>query len=582
MTPEATASDLLETARAVFTEHWHHADFRPQQREIIAHALNGEDVFAVLPTGFGKSVCYQLPAMLVEGTALVISPLIALMKDQTDDATERGIAASYLNSHVEEDVQEDRLHKLQQGRYDLFYVAPERIRSKAFRAAVQNTEVSYLVIDECHCCSRWGHDFRPAYMRIADLLDIFDDGGYRPPIIAVTATATPDIERDIVRAVGMDPDEYQRVIADPVRPNLQYEVWHGNEWHNLDRAIGRCNPDQGRHIFYSATRGGAERISKNVEEILDIEGVCGVYHAGLDKPTRERMQEDFKAGRTRIIAATCAFGMGIDVPNIRSVVHFGIPLSLEDYVQEAGRAGRDGLPSYVTCIDSPFVQDLRGAMIDSSNPPYEYFEILWRWLHATLMEGETLFRSAQAVSLALAQDTGQKVSTQAVTGVLSTLESKGLVARGYLPSGMQVTLRPGALRAAMEDPHRTPGARATLRALWTEVVQPQLPAGWPADQEVELAVDAKAVAAAADVREATVRKHLRDAECCKVARAFSGKTTRLLQHGQALADLLPRPDIDEKRRRALQRLAEMVGYMHTNTREDFIRAYFMRGVGTGA
>lgn len=572
--------ELLITAQTLLLENWGHTGFRPQQAEVIEHALNGEDTVAVLPTGYGKSACFQIPAMMMEGTALVLSPLIALMKDQCDDAQERGIAATYLNSHVEDDVAEDRLHNLQRGKYDLFYIAPERLRSKAFRAAIRNTEVSYLVVDEAHCASQWGHDFRPAYMRIHELLDIFDETGFRPPILAVTATATADIVTDIVKAVGIDADDYKTVVADPIRPNLEYEVWRGNEWRNLDDAIDRCRPNEGRYIFYSATRKGAELIKKNIDERL-WPGLCGVYHAGLSKSVREQMQDDFKNGTTPIIAATCAFGMGIDVPNIRGVVHFGIPMALEDYVQEAGRAGRDGAHAHVTCIHSEYVEGLRFKMLDSSNPSYDCFVIVWKWLHDNVAEGDILLQTAQSISLAIKATMGVDISSGAVGGVLSTMEAYGLVARGYAPAGLVVDADLPALKCIVEEGSELVSTNVyrTLRALWESCILPTFPPGAKLEGRMEIAVDRPQLADVAGFAEGTVVKHIKDSPCCKVGKAFSGKTTSIIEYGATLEDVLPKDTIVAKRARALARLQRMIEYTSTKDRKGMIRSYFLHGTG---
>lgn len=583
MTTRVAPTDLMTRARAALREHWGFEDFRPQQAEAIQHVLDGLDVFAVLPTGYGKSIIFQVPALLTRGTALVISPLIALMKDQCDDANARGIRAAFLNSHVDEDLAEERLSDLRRGKYRLFYVAPERLRSKAFLDAVLRTEVSYLVVDEAHCASLDGFDFRPAYQRIHDLRTRFAKFETRPPIIAVTATATLDIESDILRGVGIDPTHYQRVVADPVRPNFTYEVWHGNPWANLETAIRRCNPYQGRYIFYAATRGNAETIKEKFAALLD-EDCCGVYHAGLLPAERTAVQEAFKRGTTPIVAATNAFGMGIDVPDIRAVVHFGIPEAIEAYVQESGRAGRDGKPSTVTLIADAWVEGFRWRLLDAENPPYPHFEVVWRWLHDTLGDGEVLFKSSATVAAAIQAAYGVTVTDHGVEGVLATLEAFGAVTRGYAPSGVVLLARPGDVQTAAETGHAalSTGARTTFRALWEHVVRPWLPEKTVPTLRVEIPVDCAQLASLTGFSETTVRKHLREAPFATVGRAFSGKTTRLRAWGQRLVDVLPAAQIERKRARAVARLEQMIAYTRTATPTDFIRGYFLRGPAAGA
>lgn len=572
------ATDLMDRARARLREHWGFDDFRPQQAEAIQYALDGHDVLAVLPTGYGKSIIFQVPALLMQGTALVISPLIALMKDQCDDANRRGLRAGFLNSHVDGDLAEERLADLRKGRYHLFYVAPERLRSKQFLAALRRTEISYLVIDEAHAVSLDGYDFRPAYQRIRDLLGVFSA---RPPILAVTATATLDIEADIVRGTGLD-ENYKRVVADPIRLNFQYEVWRGDPWRNLATAIRRCNPYRGRYIFYSATRGGAEKIAEMVREIQE-EDCCGVYHAGLTPETRTTIQDAFKSGRTPIVAATNAFGMGIDVPDIRAVVHFGIPEAVEAYVQETGRAGRDGLPAHATLIVDPWVEDLRRRMLDAENPPYGYFEIVWQWLHETLTEDEVLLKSAASIARAIGAAVGKEIPPDAVGGVLSTLEAYGAVIRGYSPLGaLLVSAKIADLRAAGagEHPALPANATKTFRALWEGFVQPELPRTLvPADERgvrIDVEVDTNRLAALAGASEGTVRKHLR-APFCTVERQFHGKTTRVAKWGEALAGVLPAEKVERKRARAWARLRRMIEYTRASDPAACIRGYFQHG-----
>lgn len=574
----APAPDLMDRARAALREHWHHDDFRPQQAEAIRHVLDGEDVFAVLPTGYGKSVIFQVPALLVKGTALVISPLIALMKDQCDDAAARGLRAGFLNSHVDEDLAEERLDDLRAGKYRLFYVAPERLRSKRFLNALRRTDVSYLVVDEAHCASLDGFDFRPAYQRISDLLALFAEKGERPPIIAVTATATLDIEADIVRGVGIDPQNYKRVVADPIRPNLTYEIRHGDPWRNLATAIGQCNPYQGRYIFYSATRGGAAKIAEMVAEARG-ESCCGVYHAGLLPRERTAVQEAFKRGTTPMVAATNAFGMGIDVPDIRAVIHFGIPEAIEAYVQEAGRAGRDGAPARVTCIVDPWVTDLRQRMLDAENPPYAHFQHVWRWLHDTLGEGEVLFKSAMSIAAAIQAVYGVTIPPDGVGGVLATLEAFGAVGRGYAPSGMLLQARRVDVRDAAVKGHAALSANATktFRALWEEVVQPDVLPGVSLEARVDIVVDCARLSSLTGFTEGSVRKHLNEAPFCTIGRAFSGKTTEVLRWGARLVDVLPAEKVERKRRRAQARLQQMLAYTRTADPRGFIRGYFLRG-----
>jgi ATP-dependent DNA helicase RecQ len=309
--------------------------FRPLQEAIVGDVLAGRDVFALLPTGGGKSLCYQLPALLTPGLTVVISPLIALMKDQVDALTTAGIAATYLNSSLDYDEVRDRVAGLGRGAYRLLYVAPERLTSPSFATELSGWNVSRFAVDEAHCISEWGHDFRPDYRRIAELRERFPDA----PFLAFTATATDRVRADIVDRLALrDPAIH---IGSFNRPNLTYRVTRKKRDPEALIAWLRARPDDAG-IVYVGSRAGAEDLAAR----LTNAGIAALpYHAGLDAAKRSRHQERFIRDTTRVICATVAFGMGIDKSNVRFVVHYDLPKSIEGYYQETGRAGRDGVPA---------------------------------------------------------------------------------------------------------------------------------------------------------------------------------------------------------------------------------------------
>jgi hypothetical protein len=527
---------------------------------------------------------------MLNGTAIVVSPLIALMKDQVDDCTARGIPATYINSHVDEFDQEDRLEGLTEGKYKVFYIAPERIKNKAFMEALGWADVSLLVVDEAHCASRWGHDFRPMYNRIHLIIDKLEKNGNRPPIIAVTATATSDIEDDIATSIGMV-EGYKRFVADPIRPNLTYRIKRGNPWHLMGNEADTWDTANGRHIVYVGTRNGSERVASMIRDRLGLEEddkQVGVYHAGFDKRTREGIQNRFKEGKTPIVVATCAFGMGIDIPNIRNVVHFGIPGSLEDYVQETGRAGRDGKQSNITLlVDTPLDEDrsvsLRQFFIDCQNPPSENFELIWQWLHAELDEGETLRKSAAVVAkevadFALTIGKGYvKIPDSAVNGVLQTMESYGLVTRQYADSATTIVADVKALREWAEGEIED-GTDELALYLWNSFVKSYVTDGV---EHTTFYIDRATVAGEVGCGDATLRKRLKklsEGGAIEVGRAFTGKTTRVRQWEADLGASIPKKEIEDKRKREQRRLAKMMGYVSAQDRLTFIREYFIKGL----
>ena len=309
--------------------------FRPLQREIVEASLRGEDVLALLPTGGGKSLCYQLPALLESGLTLVVSPLIALMKDQVDALHANGIAATFLNSSIDAQTARERIEGLNRGAYRLLYVAPERIVMAGFLASLDRWDVRRIAVDEAHCVSEWGHDFRPEYRRIAQLRDRFA----HVPILALTATATGRVRDDIERFLGLR--EPRRFVGSFNRPNLRYSVLEKRD--ALKQLIAFCQERRGESgIVYTTSRRSVEELAKK----LTASGIAALpYHAGLPPGERVRNQEAFIRDEAGVICATIAFGMGIDKPNVRYVVHFDMPKNVEGYYQETGRAGRDGLPS---------------------------------------------------------------------------------------------------------------------------------------------------------------------------------------------------------------------------------------------
>ncbi|MEA2207180.1 MAG: ATP-dependent helicase RecQ [Blastocatellia bacterium] len=312
-----------------------YSEFRPLQAEIIRDALAGRDVFAILPTGGGKSLCFQLPALVQKGLTVVISPLISLMKDQVDALQAAGIAATFLNSSLQADEARARLRGLHNGEYRLLYVAPERLMLSGFLADLRSWKVKLLAIDEAHCISEWGHDFRPEYRQLADLRTHFPD----VPLMALTATATERVRGDIVTQLKLrDPVCY---LASFNRPNLNYRVLAKSK--PYDQLIKFINDRPGESgIVYCQSRRSAESLSAKLNEDYVT---ARPYHAGLASNERSTNQELFLRDEVRVICATIAFGMGINKPNVRFVVHYDLPKNIEGYYQETGRAGRDGLPS---------------------------------------------------------------------------------------------------------------------------------------------------------------------------------------------------------------------------------------------
>ena len=329
MPTAATADPLSETLRQVFGLH----EFRPLQHEIIERLVGGEDAFVLMPTGGGKSLCYQLPALLRDGVALVVSPLISLMKDQVDALRANGVAAAFYNSALGSDEARQVLARLHAGELDLLYVAPERLMHPAFIDRLREIPLALIAVDEAHCVSQWGHDFRPEYAQLGGLRETFAE----VPLIALTATADPHTRADIVHVLGLG--HARQFVSSFDRPNIRYTVLEKHRpMDQLQRFLQTRRDESG--IVYALSRKRTEEIATQ----LELGGLqAAAYHAGLTSERRQDVQEQFIRDDLKIVVATVAFGMGIDKPDVRFVVHYDMPKHIEGYYQETGRAGRDGL-----------------------------------------------------------------------------------------------------------------------------------------------------------------------------------------------------------------------------------------------
>ncbi|HUR95974.1 MAG TPA: ATP-dependent DNA helicase RecQ [Gemmatimonadales bacterium] len=388
--------------------------FRPGQREGALAVLEGRDLVAVMPTGAGKSLCFQLPALLLEGTTVVVSPLIALMKDQVDGLRARGIAAAAVHSGLLPQERASIEEALAAGRLALIYVAPERLGSSTFREALRRAHPSRLIVDEAHCISQWGHDFRPDYRRLAAFRAELD-----VPAAAFTATATPEVRADIATQLGLhDPLE---LVTGFERPNLTLAVETCRSRDDKASALDRLVAEVGLPgIVYAATRKGVELWA----DFLSGRGLrVGRYHAGLSDEARSLAQDEFLGGRLDAIVATNAFGMGVDKPDIRFVAHAELPGSVEAYYQEAGRAGRDGLPSRCTLLFSPADVRTQEFFLAGANPSPQVLRSVWLQMAEDASDEAIIERVGRDASSSLSATTAVRLLRRAAETAGATLGS---------------------------------------------------------------------------------------------------------------------------------------------------------------
>jgi ATP-dependent DNA helicase RecQ len=356
--PLQPTTACLMNLEALLQRHFGHPSFRPGQRAVVTHICEGQHALVVMPTGHGKSLCYQLPALARGGTTIVVSPLIALMKDQVDALRKKNIEATLINSSLSWEERQDRIQGMVAGRYQLVYVAPERFNDR-FMAALARTHVGLLAIDEAHCISQWGHDFRPDYLRLGSVREAMGD----VPVIALTATATPAVQDDILNQLALP--NARRFVTGFDRENLRFEIAQARSpsaKHTMLPGLISAQPA----LIYCATR-------KHVEAVTQSLGQHGIraqaYHAGLSHETRRQVHDAFLSGNSPVVVATNAFGMGVDKADIRTIVHFDVPGTIEAYYQEIGRAGRDGKPATTILLLRNADRQLQEFFIQNAHPP---------------------------------------------------------------------------------------------------------------------------------------------------------------------------------------------------------------------
>jgi len=448
----------LELARATLRDTFGYPDFRPPQIRAVQAVLSGRDSLVVLPTGGGKSLCYQVPALVREGLTVVISPLISLMKDQVDALQRKGVSAAFINSTLSAGDVADRMARARDGSLRMLYLAPERMEAGRTLQQLVGIGVCLLAVDEAHCISEWGHDFRPSYRRIGLIRERLGT----PQTVALTATATPDVRRDIVRQLALRDAEV--VVAGFDRTNLTYYVTPARSQADKDKsAITLLRGTDGPAIVYAPTRKAVERVT-SVLVRGRIRAVA--YHAGLDDALRQRAQDAFMQERARVIVATSAFGMGIDKPDVRLVVHHAMPGSLEAYYQEAGRAGRDGKHSTCVLLHAYPDRFTHEFFIGSAHPDRTTVERVWKLLRSQADRYGFVALTVGALAEHLPPATGERK----VGAALRVLMAAGACSEEAAALGrVSVRLLAAPARIVGELTGDRTFDREVLRAMWRAV-----------------------------------------------------------------------------------------------------------------
>ena len=445
----------LESARAVLRDRFGFPEFRPGQERAVTAVLAGQDALVVLPTGGGKSLCYQVPALLLPGVTVVVSPLISLMKDQVDALTARGIPATFVNSTLTQGEVAERMARVTRGDVKMLYVAPERFDFGSAAERLKDVGVSLLAIDEAHCISEWGHDFRPSYLRVASVRERL---GW-PPAVALTATATAHVRQDIAKQLRLENAE--TIITGFDRQNLHYHVIPAKSDAEKDESlIDLLKRHKGVGIVYAATRRNVEKVTATLEHAR-IKAMA--YHAGLDDAHRQDVQEAFMTEKVRVIVATNAFGMGIDKSNVRLVVHHSMPGTLEAYYQEAGRAGRDGKHSDVFLLHAFPDRFTHEFFIKGAYPERQIVERVYGRLLGNCDSNGMVVIDAGAIAGGLPG----KVSDREVESSLRLLIRAGAIrSEPEIGSRVHVRLLATADRIKFEIGADQPLKLGLLRGLW--------------------------------------------------------------------------------------------------------------------
>lgn len=546
-------SDFI-AAREALLQYFGFTDFREGQAEVIETVLSGQNAVVVMPTGGGKSLCYQLPAMMLDGVTLVVSPLIALMKDQVDQLTSRGLPSTFINSSITYRETTERLLGIRRGRFKLVYVAPERFRSDAFVQVMSEVGVRLFAVDEAHCISHWGHDFRPDYLRLTEAAAQLGN----PQIIALTATATPQVRADIVQQLGLT--EPSVFVAGFDRPNLNLSVVPVKTEKEKIAIVRRIVTNAtGAGIIYTSTRKSVEQLAARLK-MADL--MVDAYHGGMEENERTRAQERFMSGESKAIVATNAFGMGIDKSDIRFVIHYHIPGSIEAYYQEVGRAGRDGLPSDCVLLFNYADTRTQQFFIEGSHPPVDMIERVYDEIASVGMERVELTAKEIATRIGIKND-------MSIYSALVILEKAGHIERGRPSDSGLMCRAKTAVHSALEAVTDESNEGAVLRDL---VFNRNINEREPTEIEVDQ-IGATLGLADAQVRRAL--NQLAERGLIECRSAFQGRGIKMLDEAPAKALRIDQKELAARAAAEQWKLRRMIDYCYYRScLRQFILKYF--------
>ncbi len=536
--------------------HYGYDDFRPGQEEAIDNVLDGQDTVVIMPTGGGKSLIYQLPSLILGGTTFVISPLISLMKDQVDALNKIGIPATFINSSINTSEAAKRIQAVKNGAIKLLYIAPERFYNQYFIESLKDIKVGLFAVDEAHCISAWGHDFRPSYTKLKNAIDLLG----RPPVIALTATATPEVRQDIIKQLGLNAPKV--IITGFARPNLQFGVMRVPESQKGEIVLRAVeNARGGSGIIYVGTRATADGL---VQDLLDNNIEAASYHAGMDGESRKWIQDSFLSGRVKVIVATNAFGMGIDKADIRFVIHYNMPRTIEAYYQEVGRAGRDGRPSFCLMLYSPQDRYLQEFFIKGDNPSPNIIKNIYKILIEA--ENDTVLLTYADLKEALSEN----VPEMAIGTSLKILEKEGYISRPREKSSqafLQLNQNLNAIKVFLGP--RARKSQAMLDKLYKHFSQ-ELEQGWHfnLDEAAQIIKEKK------DALSRLIRK-LANNNLVQYEPPFRGSEINILKRVSPNNLEIDFASLKEKHQSAYEKLDKMEEYVYCpGCRQEYILKYF--------